>query len=148
MFLLKVPRFLNSKRSDKVIFIVQMQKDKHWVAINGIDGAYENIVLLTYIMNDIHCLGPTRDTIKHLSNELFVSRQLAMEEDVLHDGLCGYRAVAEELGIIRLFAYYHENQNVNARKHLGLAKESLKSQGIGVSRDGWMKGHEDCKCIL
>lgn len=96
MFLLKAPKFEETRKLKKPIFIAQTQADGYWVAVNGIDGNYEKMLILAHNMDQCYCVSPTKDTIRHFSDHLFVSRLFAREEDVPYDGYCGYQAVGIE----------------------------------------------------
>lgn len=100
------------------------------------------------------CLTPTRDTFKMRNKALFLSRLYTDVKDPIHDGLCGFRAVAEEVGVSLLqvveglveFAFENENHpTVKEAKQRWILVSRHAAEGTGVDKTGWLNAREDCK---
>lgn len=105
-------------------------------------------------MNRSSCLTPTRDTRKMSNEALFLSRAYTDVKDPIHDGLCGYRAVAEEVGVLHQevvqglldFAVKNgKHPTVKAAKKRWALVLRHVVEGTGVDETGWLNAREDCK---
>ena len=101
-------------------------------------------------------LTDTHDTIVCSKMQLFASRTQAFLEDVVHDGACGYRAVAKEVGesfeLICDILYHFGVNNPDdkyafAKKRWTRVHEQLQGSFTGLNRQDWLNGLEDCKLV-
>lgn len=116
----------------------------------------QSLILTVNEMDRNFCLKPSSDTRKKYSDVLFLSRIYTEELDPIHDGLCGYRAVARELHVSlkhvveALCAFALEFQDdarvVAAQERWHLVSRHVE-QGKGVDRSGWLISRIDCKFI-
>jgi len=75
----------------------------------------------------------------------------------MHDGYCGYRAVAREEGVsyeyicksLHTFAQENPNHTLSVGKaRWEYAANQVASKETGIDRKGWLNAFEDCKYYL